>query len=48
MLVYWNLGGLGMEVKKSGGAEGVRTPYLFNAIESLSQTELQPHKIRHL
>ncbi len=27
-----------------GGAEGIRTPYLLNAIEALSRIELQPHQ----
>ena len=26
----------------SGGAEGIRTPYLFNAIEALSQLSYSP------
>jgi hypothetical protein len=32
-----------LPIVPAGGAEGVRTPYLFNAIEALSQSELQPH-----
>ena len=30
---------------KVSGAEGDRTPDLLNAIQALSQTELQPHLI---
>ena len=31
-----------VSVKKAGGAGGTRTPYLFNAIEALSQMSYSP------
>ena len=32
-----------LPIERGGGAEGGRTPYLFNAIESLSQLSYSPN-----